>query len=113
MWPQYPGGAPAAGYGAYGFMAVPQVPAAPSTQPGAWREYATPEGKKYWSDGIQSVWEEPPAYKEAREKAMALRLRSVRASTSRGATLARTCGALRATARRCRGEGLRELCVDA
>ena len=33
MWPQYPGGAPAAGYGAYGFMAVPQVPAAPSTQP--------------------------------------------------------------------------------
>ena len=27
--------------------------------PQVWREYNTPEGKPYWSDGATSVWEEP------------------------------------------------------
>ena len=63
-WPGYPA------YGYAGYMPA-MVPPPPATTPGAWREYKTPEGKPYWSDGIQSVWEEPPAYREAREKATA------------------------------------------
>ena len=63
-WP-YAAGAYAAYYGA---PAAPPPPPAPKT----WKEYKTPEGKPYWSDGATSVWEEPAAYKEAREKAAAL-----------------------------------------
>ena len=35
-------------------------------QPCKWKEWTTKEGKKYYSDGLKSVWTEPPeltAYK--------------------------------------------------
>ena len=62
-WP-YAAGAYAAYYGA---PAAPPPPPPPTQR--TWKEYKTPEGKPYWSDGATSVWEEPAAYKEAREKA--------------------------------------------
>ena len=65
-WP-YAAGAYAAYYGA---PAAPPPPPPPTQR--TWKEYKTPEGKPYWSDGATSVWEEPAAYKEAREKAAAL-----------------------------------------
>ena len=62
----------AASYAGYYGAPPAQTPPPPPPRPGTWKQYASPEGKPYWSDGATSVWEEPPAYRDAREKAAAL-----------------------------------------
>jgi hypothetical protein len=50
--------APPAGAAAVAPAPVAPQPPTPPEQP-KWKEYKTPEGKVYFSDGKTSLWEEP------------------------------------------------------
>ena len=50
--------------------------------PCKWKEYTTPDGRKYFSDGVNSVWVEPPELTQYKAQAAALNGDSPAASQS-------------------------------